>query len=104
MPRPLHLICGMMTGKDATAFFSHFKGLAQWAAMIPVEGKDRAFGADELTEFAVGSGLDAHAEEGLIQALEASRARADGPVRILICGSLFLAGQVLELLEKKNPN
>jgi dihydrofolate synthase/folylpolyglutamate synthase len=104
VPQPLHLICGMMTGKDAAAFFSHFKGLAQWAAMIPVAGKDRAYDADELARIAVGEGLDAHAEQGLIQALEASRARADGPVRILICGSLYLAGQVLELLEKKNTN
>jgi dihydrofolate synthase/folylpolyglutamate synthase len=72
--------------------------------MIPVAGKDRAYDADELARIAVGEGLDAHAEQGLIQALEASRARADGPVRILICGSLYLAGQVLELLEKKNTN
>ena len=103
VPQPLHLICGMMTGKDASAFFRHFRGLAQWAATIPVEGKDKAHGADELARIAIGAGLDAQAEEGLIQALEASRVRAQGPVRILICGSLYLAGQVLELLEKKNP-
>jgi dihydrofolate synthase/folylpolyglutamate synthase len=102
VPQPLHLICGMMTGKDASAFFKHFSGLAQWTATIPVEGKDKAHGADELARIAVGAGLDAQAEEGLIQALEASRARTQGPVRILICGSLYLAGQVLELLEKKN--
>jgi dihydrofolate synthase/folylpolyglutamate synthase len=104
VPVPLHLICGMMTGKDASAFFRHFSGLAQWAATIPVTGKDRAYDEGELAQIAVGAGLDAHAEQGLIQALEASRARTDGPVRILICGSLFLAGQVLELLEQKNPN
>ena len=51
----------------------------------------------------VGAGLDAQAEEGLIQALDASRERDKGPVRILICGSLYLAGQVMKLLEKKNP-
>jgi dihydrofolate synthase/folylpolyglutamate synthase len=103
VPRPLHLICGMMTGKDASAFFKHFSGLTQWTAIIPVEGKDRAYDAGELTQIALDAGLDAHTEQGLIQALEASHARAQGPVRILICGSLFLAGQVLELLEKKNP-
>jgi dihydrofolate synthase/folylpolyglutamate synthase len=103
VPQPLHLICGMMTGKDASAFFKHFIGLAQWTATIPVEGKDKAHGADELARIAVGAGLDAQAEEGLIQALDASRERAKGPVRILICGSLYLAGQVLKLLEKKNP-
>ncbi|MCH8238572.1 MAG: bifunctional folylpolyglutamate synthase/dihydrofolate synthase, partial [Proteobacteria bacterium] len=34
-PQPLHLICGMMTGKDAAGFFRQFKGLAEWAATIP---------------------------------------------------------------------
>ncbi len=103
VPVPLHLICGMMTGKDASAFFQHFSGLAQWAATIPVAGKDKAYDTDELAQIAVDAGLDAVAEQGLVQALEASHARTHGPVRILICGSLYLAGQVLELLDKKNP-
>ncbi len=102
-PQPLHLICGMMTGKDADGFFRHFDGLAQWAATVAVEGRDKAYGADELAVIARGAGLDAHAAGSLVQALEASRMRADGPVRILICGSLYLAGQVLAMLEEENP-
>lgn len=103
VPVPLHLICGMMTGKDASGFFQHFSGLAQWAATIPVAGKEKAYDVGELARIAVDAGLDTYAEQGLVRALEASHARTHGPVRILICGSLYLAGQVLELLEKKNP-
>ena len=103
VPQPLHLVCGMMTGKDAHAFFRHFSTLAEWAAMIPVPGREKAYDPAELAGIARETGLDASAETGLTAALQASRARADGPVRILICGSLYLAGAVLEMLEKKNP-
>ncbi len=102
-PQPLHLICGMMSGKDADGFFRHFDGLAQWAATVAVEGRDKSHGADELALIARGAGLDAYPAGGLVQALEASRSRAGEPVRILICGSLYLAGQVLGMLEEENP-
>ncbi|MFQ5626096.1 MAG: glutamate ligase domain-containing protein, partial [Methyloligellaceae bacterium] len=102
-PQPLHLICGMMTGKDAGGFLRQFNGLAEWAATIPVPAKDKTYGADELAAIARDAGLDAHPAQGLTQALEASRTRADGPVRILICGSLYLSGQVLGALESENP-
>ena len=103
VPKPLHLICGMMTGKDARAFFRHFKGLAEWAGTIPVPGKDTSLGAEELAGIAEEAGVTAQHEADMAHALEASRARADGPVRILICGSLYLAGHVLGTLEKENP-
>lgn len=102
-PQPLHLICGMMTGKDADGFFRHFDGLAQWAATLAVAGRDKSYGAGELAIIARGTGLDAHPADGLVQALEASSMRAEGPVRILICGSLYLSGQVLGMLENENP-
>ncbi|MHA1164071.1 MAG: bifunctional folylpolyglutamate synthase/dihydrofolate synthase, partial [Alphaproteobacteria bacterium] len=103
VPKPLHLICGMMAGKDARAFFRHFKGLAEWAATIPIPGKDNALGAEELAAIAEEAGVAAQHEPDLAHALEASRARAGGAVRILICGSLYLAGHVLGTLEKENP-
>jgi len=103
VPKPLHLICGMMSGKDAQAFFSHFKGLAEWAATIPIPDKDNALDAHELAAIAENSGVAAQHEPDLTHALEASRSRAKGPVRILICGSLYLAGHVLGTLEKDPP-
>lgn len=102
-PRPLHLVCAMMTGKDAPAFFRHFSTLAEWAAIVPIEGKENAYGVDELAAIARRAGVDACVDTSIVSALGASRKRANGPVRVLICGSLYLAGQVLETLEKKNP-
>ncbi|MCH8240779.1 MAG: hypothetical protein IIB62_12175, partial [Proteobacteria bacterium] len=63
---------------------------------------DRAFGADELASIARDAGLETHPALNLTHALEASRTRTDGPVRILICGSLYLSGQILGALEKDN--
>lgn len=103
MPRPLHLVCAMMTGKDASAFFRNFSTLAEWAAIVPIEGKENAYGVEELAGIARNAGLDAQVEKSVVSALSASRERADGPVRVLICGSLYLAGQIVEMLEKENP-
>jgi len=103
VPKPLHLICGMMEGKDARAFFRHFKGLAEWAGTIPIPGKENALDAEELAAIAEEAGVAAQHEADLAHAFEASRSRADGPVRILICGSLYLAGHVLGMLEKDIP-
>ncbi|MDA7948672.1 MAG: bifunctional folylpolyglutamate synthase/dihydrofolate synthase [Hyphomicrobiaceae bacterium] len=103
VPRPLHLICGMMTGKDASRFFEHFAGLSKWAATVTVSGKDKAFGADELAEIARSNGLDAHAQQDVVAALRASAGVSDEPARILICGSLYLAGEILGAMQNESP-
>jgi len=100
VPRPLHLICGMMTGKDASAFFKHFAGLAKWTATLSVPDRDKAYSANELAEIARAAGLDAHPEPDFLTALKQSRQQSDEPLRILICGSLYLAGHILGSLEK----
>jgi len=102
-PLPLHLVCGMMEGKDAGAFFAQFSTLAEWAATVPIPGKNNSYPAAELAEIVRVAGIDAEPLGGFVPALKASTARSGGPVRVLICGSLYLAGEVLALLEKENP-
>ncbi len=97
VPRPLHLICGMMKTKDAEGFFRHFKGLAEWVATVPVPGTDNGYSPKELAAIAQDTGLDAHASQDVEHALRLSRLRAAEPSRVLICGSLYLAGEVLAL-------
>lgn len=103
VPRPLYLICGMMTGKEPADFFRHFAGLAKGAATIAVPGKDKAFGAEELADIACAAGIDAHPEADFVTALKASRDPGNEPARILICGSLYLAGHILGALQNENP-
>ncbi len=102
-PLPLHLICGMMTGKDANSFFKQFSTLSEWVGAIPVPGTENGFDPDELATMARDADLPADALPDLMMALQASRTRTEGPVRVLICGSLYLAGSVLAMLKKENP-
>lgn len=96
VPRPLHLVCGMMASKDARAFFDAFQGLSQWAGTVPILENANAFSADDLAQEARAMLIPAEATGGIAEALATSRAIAgDQPVRILIAGSLYLAGHVL---------
>jgi dihydrofolate synthase/folylpolyglutamate synthase len=99
-PKPLYLICGMLRTKDAVGFFSPFHGLARHVMTITIEGDEASRGAGELYDAARASGLDAspadNPEDAMMQVSAWSRARAlEGPPRILICGSLHLAGRIL---------
>ena len=98
--KPLYLICGVLKTKDAKGFFSAFQGLARHVVTIAIPGEEASRGAGELYDFARASGLDASPaediEDGMMQISAWSRARPfEGPPRILICGSLHLAGVVL---------
>ncbi|HEX4158281.1 MAG TPA: folylpolyglutamate synthase/dihydrofolate synthase family protein [Rhizomicrobium sp.] len=99
-PKPLYLICGMLKTKDAVGFFSAFQGMARHVVTIAIEGEEASRGAGELYDAARASGLDASPaddpQDAMMQVSAWSRARPfEGPPRILICGSLHLAGRVL---------
>ncbi|HXL98730.1 MAG TPA: Mur ligase family protein, partial [Rhizomicrobium sp.] len=99
-PKPLHLICGMLKTKDAGGFLEQFHGLARHVTTVPIEGEPASRGAGELYDAARAVGLDASPAEDLDDAMMQvdawTRGRpADGAPRILICGSLYLAGRVL---------
>lgn len=87
------LVTAMLASKDATGYFLPFRHIRPKVFTLPnAEGHQ---GADphDLAEAARTAGLEASAHEGLDSAMKA--AAATGANRILICGSLYLAGQVL---------
>ncbi len=96
---PIHLIVGMLSTKDAGGFLRHFQGLTELAATVEIPGQKAAYKADELADIANREGLDADPAVSLEAAFARSRRRAKGPVRIMVTGSLYLAGQVLEAHE-----
>jgi len=98
--RPLYLISGMLRTKDALGFFAPFRGLARHVATVDIPGEAMSFGAGELYDRARAVGLDAapaeDVEDAMLQIAAWSRAHPKEPApRILICGSLYLAGRVL---------
>ncbi len=97
VPRPVHLIFGMMDTKDAHAYIAPFKGLVERIYTVPIPEEPNAFGAEALAEIARTEGFDAVPTSGLPDALTRSQAALQGPGRVLICGSLYLAGHTLKL-------
>jgi len=106
LPKPLYLVVGMMGLKDAAGFLSPFRGLASHVVTVSIPGAHEApFTPERLAEVATGCGLEAEASTGVEAALTrtahliaASPAAAKG-ARVMICGSLYLAGHVLTLQE-----
>ena len=90
----------MMGQKDAPAFFAHFGGLVRRVVTVPVPGAhDRPHEPAALAAIAAAAGLAAE-PAGDVEAAVRRLQQAEGePLRILICGSLYLAGQVLALQE-----
>lgn len=96
--RPLILICGMLATKDSSGFLRAFKGLAQEMIAVPVTMSAAGRPPLELAEAARANGTPALAAGSIPAALESLRARDwPTPPRIVICGSLYLAGEALAL-------
>lgn len=98
--KPLYLVCGMLSTKDAVGFLSAFRGLTRHVTTVAIPDEDLSLGAGSLYDAARASGLEASPaddlEDAMLQIAAWSRARErEGPPRILICGSLSLAGKVL---------
>jgi dihydrofolate synthase/folylpolyglutamate synthase len=95
--KPLVLVCGMLATKDPAAFLTHFSGLAGQVITVPISGSEAGIPATDLAAIANTVGLSADAARSLPEAM--TRAGANGPARIVICGSLYLAGEALALLQ-----
>jgi dihydrofolate synthase/folylpolyglutamate synthase len=99
--RPLYLICGLLKSKDARAYFAPFEGLARHVMTVTIAGEENAYGSGTLYDAARAAGLEATPAEDLDDAMMQISAwvrsrPGEGPPRILIGGSLYLAGQVLK--------
>ena len=97
--RPLILICGMLTTKDSPGFLACFEGLASGFIAVPIHHAPEASRAPlELAKIAASLGLQATIADNVPDALERLRVQNwPQQPRILMCGSLYLAGEILEL-------
>ena len=90
-PRPAALIVGMLANKDAGGFFSALGQSGAAVFTVPFDGA--AAEPEALAAVARGHGLGATPCASVEEAL--SRALRLGAGRVTICGSLYLAGEVL---------
>ena len=99
-PRPLALIVGILANKDAGGFFEALKTSEAAVFSVPFDGA--AAEPDALAAVARGHGLGATSCGSVGEALE--RALRLGAGRVVICGSLYLAGEVLGAARETWPD
>ncbi|MEX1036286.1 MAG: folylpolyglutamate synthase/dihydrofolate synthase family protein, partial [Sneathiella sp.] len=95
-PKPAFLIAGMLNTKDQKSFFRELADLIEKGHCIAIPGEAASTSATDLAALARAGGMDATEMPSLMAAVAALKPDlARGPCRLLITGSLYLAGQVL---------
>lgn len=92
--RPTYMICGMLNTKDVGGYLRPFNGVAARLHAVSIPGEKNTVAAEETARIARECGLDAAPAPSVEAALRAIVAQ-EPAARVLICGSLYLAGAVL---------
>lgn len=93
--RPLVMVSGMQANKDAVNYFAPFAGLAR-SLFAVAANHDGVSSAEEVANAAMKAGLDARACSSVEEAMRLACAQKNEPPRLLISGSLYLAGEILK--------
>lgn len=97
VPRPLVIVAGMLATKDHANFFRHFSGLAARLYAIPIPHQEKSLPTAEIVKTAQDIGIPAESANDIDDALAKIGALSLTPApRILIGGSLYLAGEILK--------
>ncbi len=92
--RPTHMICGMLNTKDVTGYLAPLAKQAQGLTAVSIPGEAATLSAEETAAAAAKVDLPASTANSVAEALDTIVAK-DPQARILICGSLYLAGNIL---------
>lgn len=92
--RPLHLICGMLNTKDIAGYLRPLAGMADSLTAVSIPDEPNTLPAETTCEIAAGVGMQARTAASVLDGIEAITRKTPN-ARILICGSLYLAGNIL---------
>ena len=85
----------MLSTKDSEGFLRNFSGLARRVIAVPIH-QDKAMTADAVADVARAVGIPARRATTIEIALTSvAKLDLEPPPRVLITGSLYLAGEVL---------
>jgi dihydrofolate synthase/folylpolyglutamate synthase len=93
--RPLHLVIGMLNTRDPAAFLGPLAPFVARLRTVAIRGERNTWTAAETASAARRIGMDAEPADDLRAALRDIVRAQRGPARVMICGSLYLAGTVL---------
>ncbi len=92
--RPTHLICGMLNTKDVMGYLRPLAGQAESLTAVSIPGEANTLPAEATAEAATEVHLSSTTADRVAEALRAIIATTP-QARVLICGSLYLAGNIL---------
>ncbi|MFC4214556.1 bifunctional folylpolyglutamate synthase/dihydrofolate synthase [Pseudophaeobacter arcticus] len=92
--RPTHLICGMLNTKDVSGYLAPLARQAQSLTAISIPDEVNTLPAEATQAAAQSVGFEATTAKNTAEALQAILQKAPDS-RVLICGSLYLAGHIL---------
>ncbi|MBC2834468.1 bifunctional folylpolyglutamate synthase/dihydrofolate synthase [Gemmobacter straminiformis] len=92
--RETHLICGMLNTKDVSGYMVPLAPQVTRLHAVSIPGEQNTLPAEVTAEAARKAGIDAVAAASVGDALAAITA-GNPAARVLICGSLYLAGSIL---------
>ncbi len=96
VPRQLVVIIGMLSNKDVGGFLANFTGMTRHIIAIPIPGSANAHPLSAIADAGRPLGLRVETADGIEAALASlARLAYETPPRILITGSLYLAGDIL---------
>jgi dihydrofolate synthase/folylpolyglutamate synthase len=97
VPRPLIVIAGMLATKDCEGFLRNFAGLARLLFAVPIPNQEKSVPPAELRAAAMRLNIPAQEAASVEAALSAiTKLALDPAPRILMTGSLYLAGEILK--------
>jgi len=92
--RPTHLVCGMLNTKDIAGYLAPLAAQSASLTAVSIPGEANTLPAETTAAAARKAGMQAQVAGSVLEAVERIAA-SDPTARILICGSLYLAGGVL---------
>ncbi len=90
------IVVAMLENKDLSGFLKHFIGIVDSCIGVGITGENTCYKPHQIVSKARDFGIFSEEADSLDGAIRKIVSRTQMPCRILICGSLYLAGEVLE--------
>lgn len=98
---PTYMIFGMTKGRNCQQFLSSFVGKIKHLAGVLIEAEPSSYGGEHISNEANKIGIPASNYDSLEEALNSIIKMENSPSRIIVCGSLYLAGDILYQNQKR---
>ncbi len=92
---PTYMIFGMTKGRDCKVFLQNFVGKIKYLIGLLIEAEPSSYNSEFVSNEAKEVGIKSIPADSIEDAIDKIISMESSPARILVCGSLYLAGDVL---------